>query len=556
MPGKLFIRRLRAVTGVVLFAFAATHLLNHSLGLISVRAMDQVGAWRVEINRSFLGTLILAGSLVVHATLGVAKLAQRRTWRMSRHDAVQLAFGVAIPLLLFKHIIGMRYVYEMFGVTDDYKNALFVLWPNFAVTQFALITLVWVHGCIGIHHLLRSRSWYRSALPAIYSLALLIPVLGYAGFAVAGREVRLIRKWKQPLTPEQIAELNAVIDWTWWGYLAILGSVVLFLCLIAARKRFQPTIKVAYPGNTQVTTAPGSTLLEISRAHNIPHASVCGGRARCSTCRVRVLQGMDDQPPPGDLESKVLQRVGATANVRLACQLRPVADLSVIPLLPAHRINDATVRQLDKYFWGVEQEVTLMFSDIRGFTQLSEQHLPYDVVFILNQYLVNMSQAITDAGGYVDKFMGDGIMAIFGMDRPVADGARDAITAARAMSGVLDALNQSLHSQIDEPFRIGIGVHTGVAILGRIGAASGTGAGGRVTALGDTVNTASRLEGACKDMQVELIVSADTLAAVGYPHDPGEMQTIAVRGRDATVSVLAQKRALLLQAVATPADRK
>ncbi len=147
-------------------------------------------------------------------------------------------------------------------------------------------------------------------------------------------------------------------------------------------------------------------------------------------------------------------------------------------------------------------------------------------------------------------------MAIFGMDRPVAVGASDAITAARAMSGVLDSLNQSLHSQIDEPFRIGIGVHTGVAILGRIGAASGTGAGGRVTALGDTVNTASRLEGACKDMQVELIVSADTLAAVGYPHDPGEMQTIAVRGRDATVSVLAQKRALLLQAVATPADRK
>jgi adenylate cyclase len=263
---------------------------------------------------------------------------------------------------------------------------------------------------------------------------------------------------------------------------------------------------------------------------------------------------MEDQPPPEDLESKVLQRVGATSNVRLACQLRPIADLSVVPMLPAHRINDASLRQLDKYFWGVEQEVTLMFSDIRGFTQLSEQHLPYDVVFILNQYLANMSQAITDAGGYVDKFMGDGIMAIFGMDRPIAQGAGDAITAARAMSGVLDALNQSLHTQIDEPFRIGIGIHTGLAILGRIGAASGTGAGERITALGDTVNTASRLEGACKDLQVELVISADTLAAVGYPHDPGELQTIAIRGREAKVSVMAQKRALLLRAVATPAN--
>jgi adenylate cyclase len=121
------------------------------------------------------------------------------------------------------------------------------------------------------------------------------------------------------------------------------------------------------------------------------------------------------------------------------------------------------------------------------------------------------------------------------------------------MSGVLDALNQSLHTQIDEPFRIGIGIHTGVAILGRIGAASGTGAGERITALGDTVNTASRLEGACKDLQVELIISADTLQAVGYPHDPGELQTIAIRGREAKVSVMAQKRALLLRAAATPA---
>ena len=103
---------------------------------------------------------------------------------------------------------------------------------------------------------------------------------------------------------------------------------------------------------------------------------------------------MDEQPQPDELEQKVLQRVGATANVRLACQLRPTADLSVMPLLPAHRMNDGSVGRLDKYFWGVEQEITLMFADIRGFTQLSEQHLPYDVVFILNQYLANMSQLL------------------------------------------------------------------------------------------------------------------------------------------------------------------
>ena len=138
------------------------------------------------------------------------------------------------------------------------------------------------------------------------------------------------------------------------------------------------------------------------------------------------------------------------------------------------------------------------------------------------------------------------------MDRPTEKGAKDAISAARAMSGVLDALNQSLHSQIDEPFRIGIGIHTGDAILGRIGVASGTGAGERITALGDTVNTASRLEGACKDMKVELIVSGNTLKAAGYEIADGDLQSIAIRGKKSKISVLARKRALLLNA----ADRQ
>ncbi|MCB0530531.1 MAG: adenylate/guanylate cyclase domain-containing protein, partial [Saprospiraceae bacterium] len=168
--------------------------------------------------------------------------------------------------------------------------------------------------------------------------------------------------------------------------------------------------------------------------------------------------------------------------------------MTVIPLLPASRVTPGEVTQLDKYLWGVERTVTLMFTDIRGFTRLTEHSLAYDIVFLLNMYLGRMSEAVTDAGGYVDKFMGDGLMAIFGMEGSAETGARQAVEAARAMGGILEGLNQSLSGQLNEPLKIGIGLHTGPAVLGRIGAARNHDAGNRISALGDTVNTASRVE--------------------------------------------------------------
>ncbi len=543
MP-TLSAQRLRAITGVILFAFAATHLSNHALGLVSYDVMEEVRDWRVAVTRSTPGTFILCLALLGHIALGIAKFAQRRTWRMSWYEAVQLAFGVTIPLLLFKHIIGMRTAHEVFGVNDNYFHALHVLWPGFAFTQLALITLVWLHGCIGIHQLLRIRSWYQRGRPVLFAGAVLLPVLAYAGFAVAGREVRLVGDWTQPLTDDQYDRLLDLMNGSWWVYAGVLAVVVLLHALILAGRRFRPAIRISYPGDVKVPAIGGATLLEISRAHDIPHASVCGGRARCSTCRVRVLEGLEDQPPPEPRERAVLERVGATDNVRLACQLRPAADLTIVPLLPAHRTRDDTVPRLDKYFWGVEQEITLLFADIRGFTRLSEDQLPYDVVFLLNQYLASMSQVITDTGGYVDKFMGDGIMAIFGMDRTTRDGARDAIAAARGMSGVLEALNQSLRSELVEPLRIGIGVHTGQAILGRVGVVSGTGAGERITALGDTVNTASRLESASKELDAEFVLSTASIEAAGYDAGSHDVHDVVLRGKQMKIPAIALGRAL------------
>jgi adenylate cyclase len=252
---------------------------------------------------------------------------------------------------------------------------------------------------------------------------------------------------------------------------------------------------------------------------------------------------MELQPPALENELKVLKRVGAPSNVRLACQLRPTADIAITLLLPA---NTETVEsaQQDKYLWGVEQEVTIVFCDLRGFTKMSEGRLSFDVVFFLNQFLGRMAEAIEDTGGYVDKFMGDGIMAIFGMDASIQEGATRALAAARAMGGVLDSLNQSLKEDLPAPLSVGIGIHTGSAILGRIGASHRIEAAKRITALGETVNMASRLEGLTKELYVQVAVSKHTFDVSGLKAGEGmALQMMEVRGFSQTTAVYTSKRA-------------
>ncbi|MGE0238428.1 MAG: adenylate/guanylate cyclase domain-containing protein [Parvibaculaceae bacterium] len=547
-PRRASLRQLRLWTGLVLFAFALTHLLNHAVGLVSIDAMEAVRSWRVAVTRSAPGTAILLISFLLHFALGVAIFIRRRSLRISPHEWVQLAFGLLIPLLLLRHATALRGAHVYAGVDDNYYYALWIMWPGEAWTQAALITLVWVHGCIGLHHWLQFKSWYRDLKWLWLAIAVLVPALGFAGFTSAARAIRYETDFESPLTAEQGAFLKGIIDYEVYGYIGLLVLIVAARIGLGVLDHYRSRITITYTGGQKVSARRGLSVLEISRLHDIPHASVCGGRARCSTCRVRVIEGPPDQPPPGANERRILQRVGAPANVRLACQFRPVNDITITTLLPAVTA-DAVGGLADKYFWGVEQEVTVMFCDLRGFTKLSEQRLSYDVVFLLNQYLGRMSEVITDTGGYVDKFMGDGIMAIFGMDKRAETGAIEALQATRAMGGVLDALNQSLHEELRGKLEMGIGLHAGSAILGRIGAAGKSSAAGAVTALGDTVNTASRLEGACKELNMQAIISKAVLDKAGAGIAVLPTQRIEIRGRAQPIEVVMVKRATELPAL-------
>jgi adenylate cyclase len=241
---------------------------------------------------------------------------------------------------------------------------------------------------------------------------------------------------------------------------------------------------------------------------------------------VRVGAGRDDLPPPSEDEQKVLARISAPPNVRLACQLRPTSDIEVTPLLPPH-VGPRAAGARPAHLQGEEREIAVLFADLRAFTELSERKLPYDVVFLLNRYFEAMGHAIEAAGGHVDKFIGDGVMALFGIaDRP-RTASRQAIAAARAMAERLAELNESLKSDLEKPLRLGIGIHVGPAIVGEMGY-------GRVislTAVGDTVNTASRLEAMTKVYGVELVLSEQVARRAGMALDGFSRDDVEIRGR-------------------------
>jgi adenylate cyclase len=191
-------------------------------------------------------------------------------------------------------------------------------------------------------------------------------------------------------------------------------------------------------------------------------------------------------------------------------------------------------RSRSEHETGAEREITIMFVDIRAFTKLSEDKLPFDIVFLLNQYFRSMGAAIEENGGRLDKFIGDGIMALFGIENGASAGARQALAATARMSEVLGELNATLASDLAEPLRIGVGVHIGAVIVGEMGYRETR----SITAIGDAVNVASRLEPMTKEYKAEAIVSDEVLSKAGVSGTGLKRDTVQVRGRDAPLDVV------------------
>ncbi len=531
--------RLRLASALVLLSFVICHLTAHCLLLVSFEAAEATRNVVMYPWRTWIGTAILTAAFVTHFSNALWSIYIRRALRLNRWEWTQLSLGLCIPLLLMFHVVATRIAEEALDVTTYYNTVFIVQWVMFpwlgAVQMIAVVT-VWTHACIGIHYWLRTKRWYPNWRPLLFGFALLLPSLALAGYVTGGNQVLREAKADPDFVASSLGDSNltaqtaAAIDrmvyvgWGIWLGLVLLPFAGRGLRAWYDRRRKPPIL--SHANGRSVPILPGATVLETLRAHGIAHASVCGGRARCTTCRVLVTKGLDRLPPPVGQEAKALSRIGATPEMRLACQIRPSADIAVMPLLAADAgAADGAVRG---GLEGSERPITVVFVDMRGSTTLGEAKLPYDVLFILNQFFYEMTNALAATHGHYSQFTGDGLMALYGLhDADPATGAADAVRGAREMLTRLDQLNHRLRADLREPLRIGIGIHHSEAIVGAMGPPRSQ----IITAIGDTVNTCARLESLTKDYGCAVIISRQAAEAAGVRLVGHELHQAPVKGR-------------------------
>jgi adenylate cyclase len=384
------LRAIRLASGLVLFAYVGLHLLNHSLGNISLASMERCLVVQRFIWQGFLGTIALYSALTIHFLLGLLALYERRWLRWSPREALQLLLGLCVPPLLANHLAVTRIAFAAFGVNKGYAQELYSFWiasPGLGTVQLALLVVAWTHGCLGIAFWVRVKLWFEQCRGWLLSIAILLPVLALLGYLQGGREVINLARdpaWLATAispaaagTPPQGAWLVSLRN----SFLVFdggaLGLVLLARGIRSVRERFTGRIRISYPDGRRQWVPLGYSILEASLLARIPHASMCGGRARCTLCRVHVL-GQVTLPPPEEAERRVLARLGADpVSIRLGCQLRPRCDLSVLPIVTPDAQTAFTHRRQPET---IPRELCLvfMFVDMRDSTSLAEKRMPYE----------------------------------------------------------------------------------------------------------------------------------------------------------------------------------
>jgi adenylate cyclase len=534
-------RSIRLTAGLIMFSYATCHLISHATGLFLLDAIERIGhdiilaPWRTPF-----GLSLLLAAFLTHLGLGLRALYRRRHLRMPAIEAWQLGLGLTIPLLLAPHVTDARLGVLLYGAEDSYFRVLYTFWVADPLTnlsrQLALLIAVWTHGCIGIHMWLRFRPWYRSHVRWFAAAAIAVPTLAILGVINAGWDTVLRAETVpgfaaahsvSPATGAAIALLTLRLQLV---YVALVAGVFALRALRNVRERRSKGVEIDYRAGPRITVPRGFSILEASRWAAIPHAAVCGGRGRCTTCRVRVWRGLEDLTPPAAIEIAALRRVRAPEGIRLACQVRPMSDVSVTPLLPAARPLGGLRLELDE---ACERTITALHIDLRDSVRLVAGRLPFDALFIVDRYIQATSAAILAHGGHITSVAGDGIMSMFGVNGNAAIGAQRALGAAADIWRNIDQISADLGGDIEAPLRFGIGLHTGPAVLGVLGPPDRM----SLQFLGDPGNLAARLQGLTKEMNCTMIVSAATRAAAGWNRPQWRGAEVDIRGADSRMWV-------------------
>ncbi len=552
-------RRVRHVTGLILFSFATTHFLNHACGLLRLDAMEAVRHVLLWPWRTAIGQGLLYGSFAVHGGLGLYALYRRRHFRMPTGERWQLLLGLSIPPLFLAHAINVRLGTLLFGLPDSYQRILTNIWflaPDPVarlVQQFLLLLILWIHGCLGLAMWLRAKPWYPRWAPVLATAITLLPVLAVLGIMEAGWQAvdaervdpQLFRRYALGGTPAA-ASLTDLRDWALLIYGGLVLGVLGLRALRQRRERRDRPIAVGYPDGRTVTVPHGFSVLEASRWAGIEHASICGGRGRCSTCRVLVTAGLDDLPQPSVLELATLTRIGAPQRVRLACQLRPDRAVAVVPLLSAGDTNPPIAIAASH-----EREIAAIFVDLRNSTRLADGRLPYDALYIVDRYVTAVSHAVEAHGGQVTSVAGDGITAFFGADCAPDEACRNALRAIAGLWQALDALGQEILTEFDHALRFGVGCHVGLAVVGELSHQHA------VHFLGEVGNVAARLEAMTKELDCVAVLSRRVVARAGFAIRMPPTQRVTVRGvSDDIETIPISSAATLAEWLAAPAARQ
>lgn len=280
--------------------------------------------------------------------------------------------------------------------------------------------------------------------------------------------------------------------------------------------------RVRYIDGPEVEAVAGASIIETSLGHGVDHRHACGGHARCSTCRIEVVDGKEHCPPPRPSEAEALAVNHLAPPIRLACQLRPAGDVTVRVLL---RQTDTLQTTWLPKTTAQEREVAVLTADLRGFTAFAERQLPFDVVHVLNHYFERMGRVVELHRGLVIAFLGDGLLAIFRhapsrLAEEVVDCALEMLAArAEVAANTLEYFGYDL--------QMGIGIDIGPAVLGRVG----YGRNARFNAIGDVVNTASRIQDFTRTVEAQLLVSEVVRHRLGSGFRLGREFVTAIRGK-------------------------
>ena len=486
-------RILRLTSGLVLFVYITMHLANHALGLISLDVAEAGLRIAVVVWHSWPGTLLLYGAFIVHLLHALWAVYERRTFRLPPAELLRIVLGFWLPVALIGHVAATRIAYELFGDLPTYSRIIANLWVSDSRGwQMGLLAPGWIHGCLGLHFAFNRRLIYIRLRYVLFAIALLLPVLSALGFVMMGRELVATAAVAQAaidyLNPTHAPERMAILQWrddllTCYFVIvaATFGARTFRNFLEHSRSSL---VSISYPGRS-VRIPRGWTVLEASRAFHIPHASMCGGRARCSTCRVRLLEGAEACPPAKANEIATLKRIGASSDIRLACQLRPHGDISVIPLVLGEQayVGSRDVQYSDN------RDLVVLYCDFLNRAAFSKNQLPQDALYMQSTCLTEVCNAIQAVNGVLNSIEPDSVCALFGLHYGVTQAAKLSLQAAAAIEKTMTELNERMGRAWNETVDFAVSAHIGRAVIREIGSATPP----TVIAIGEAVDVANDL---------------------------------------------------------------